>query len=162
MDQRETLGAWIKDAYAMEQSLIPILENHAKDAKDHPEIARRIEQHVQETRRQVERLKDCLDELGEKPSVVKSGMAAIFGAVQAPMTGMAADELVKNALMDFASENFEIASYRALIAAAEDLGETNIASVCMEILEEEQAMADWLHDQLPTVVRQQLHTHAAA
>lgn len=162
MDQRETLIAWMKDAHAMEQSLIPILEKHAKDAKDHPHVQQRIEQHAHETRRQAERIKNCLEELGEKPSAIKTGLASIFGAMQTPMTGMAADALVKNALTDFASENFEIASYRALIAAAEDLGEMRIAAVCEQNLREEVEMAKWLEEQLPMVVRDQLHTHAAA
>ena len=39
----ELLVAWLNDAYAMEQALVPALENHAKDAKDNVAARARIE-----------------------------------------------------------------------------------------------------------------------
>lgn len=161
MDRRKCLIAWLNDAYAMEQGLIPILKNHAKDADEHPDVRARIEMHIEETRSQAERLKSCLELLGEKPSAMKSGMASFFGALQAPMTGMSSDELVKNCLTDYATENFEIACYRALILAAQELGEPAIAETCTAILAEEQQMADWLAQQLPTAVGEHLAKAAA-
>jgi ferritin-like metal-binding protein YciE len=48
----------------------------------------------------------------------------------------------------------EIASYTILIAAAEHLGETEIARVCNQNLREEVAMADWLKSNLqPTTAK---------
>lgn len=35
MSHKELLVAWLNDAYAMEKGLVPILENHAKDAENH-------------------------------------------------------------------------------------------------------------------------------
>lgn len=40
------------------------------------------------------------------------------GAVQAPITGLDKDDVVKNCLVDYTAEQFEVASYAALIAAA--------------------------------------------
>ena len=83
-------------------------------------------------------------------------MATLFGQMQAVSTGPAKDEMVKNALADYAAENFEIASYTALIRAAEDLNEQKTVAVCQQIRQEEEEMARWLQQNLPTLVQQTL------
>ena len=153
---REMLIAWLNDAYAMERAQIPVLENHAKDAAAFPAIRARDEQHLAETRRHVELVEQCITQLGEKPSQAKGLMGRMMGTVQSVVTGPAEDELVKNFLMDFASEHLEIASYTALIAGARELGEEQIATTCETILRDEQAMAGWLQENLPMAVRQTL------
>ena len=75
-----------------------------------------------------------------------------MGSIQGVATGMFEDELVKNALMDYASENFEIACYQALIVAAERFGDEETVSVCRDILRDEQEMAAFLSNALPNVV----------
>ena len=155
---REFLIGWLNDAYAMEQAQIPVLENHAKDARAYPHIQQRDEQHLEETRRHAEMVRGCLERLGEKPSRTKSMLGTVFGNVQSVMTGAAEDEIVKNCLMDFAAENLEIASYSALITAARELGETEIASTCERILDDERQMAHFIEDNLPNAVRDTLHT----
>src|SRR5690625_3636481 len=67
------------------------------------------------------------------------------------MNAASDDEVVKNAIGSYSFEHFEIASYRALIAAAEVAGEEYIAEVCRNILAEEEAMAQWVEQKLPTV-----------
>jgi ferritin-like metal-binding protein YciE len=162
MSNKEQLIKWLNSAYSMEQNLTKVLENHAKDAKDFPEIRQRDEQHIEETRRHAERVKQCLAILGEKPSTIKSAMGNIMGAVQGAATGMFRDEIVKNFLSDYAAEHFEIACYRSLIVAAEELGQAEIAQVCREILREEEAMAQWLEERIPSVTRMTLQQAAHA
>jgi ferritin-like metal-binding protein YciE len=158
---REQLITWLNDAYAMEQSLIPVLENHAKDADEEmPEAAERIRQHIDETRRHGERIRECLQSLGTSPSIVKSTLAYVMGTGQSVATGMFADESIKNVLSDYGAEQFEVASYSALVAAALDLGEADVASACEENLREDEAMADWLREQIPDVVTTTLHKAA--
>lgn len=153
---RELLIAWLNDAHAMEQAQFPVLENHAKDARDYPEIRARDEQHLSETRRHAELIRGCLERLGERPSAAKSMLGSMMGNVQGVMTGAFEDELVKNFLMDFAAENLEIASYSAIATAARDLGEEEIALTCESIRNEEEAMATWLQQYLPSAVRETL------
>ncbi len=148
------LNAWLKDAYSMEMGLVPVLENHAKDAKDHPQMQDMIQQHAERTKQHAEMVKQCLERLGDNPSSLKAGIGGMVGNMQSVATGGAEDELVKNGLMDFASENFEIASYRALIAAAEQFGDQETAQVCKQILRDEEQMAHWLEQQLPMAVRE--------
>ncbi|HYH47441.1 MAG TPA: DUF892 family protein, partial [Thermoanaerobaculia bacterium] len=88
---------------------------------------------------------------------VKNTLGKVTGFFQGLSTEPARDELVKNALSDYAAEHFEIASYRALIAGARALGETEVARVCEEILQDEERMARFLEQNLPMVVQQYLN-----
>jgi ferritin-like metal-binding protein YciE len=79
-------------------------------------------------------------------TAMMQGMGGVF----------AGDEVVKGAMAGYTFEHFEISSYTVLIAAAEAAGDQQTASICREILSEEQAMADWLREHLPNVTRQYL------
>lgn len=162
MSPKDQLTTWLNSAYSMEKSLIQVLENHAKDAKDLPDVRHRDEQHIQETRRHAELVEQCLALLDEKPSTMKSAMGNVMGMVQGASTGMHRDELVKNFLSDFAAEQFEIACYRSLIAAAEELDQPEIARICGEILRDEERMAEWLEERIPEVTRMHLQQVAVA
>jgi ferritin-like metal-binding protein YciE len=69
--------------------------------------------------------------------------------------------VLKNAIATYAFEHFEIGNYRALIATAEQAGETRAVAVLQENLREEEAMARWLEEQLPELTRQYLQLDAA-
>ena len=157
----DQLITWLNSAYAMEESLTKVLQNHAKDAEDFPEIQAKDEEHLEETRRHMERVKYCLELLGEKPSTAKAVMGNLTGMVQSVSTGMYEDELVKNFLQDYAAEHFEIACYTSLIAAAHECGRPDIAEICREVLQDEQAMADWLQMKIPEVTQLFLQMQSA-
>lgn len=122
----------------------------------------KIRQHLEQTRRHADLVKGCIESLGASTSSLKSGIGNVMGALQGRATEIAKDEMVKNALTDYASEQFEIASYRSLIAAAEALGENGIADICRQILRDEEDMAQWLNNHIPTVTREYLAQQATA
>ena len=159
-DRKETLIGWLNDAYAMEKGIIPVLENHVKDAEKFPEIQTRMRAHLEQTKRQADQVKMLVERLGGSTSAVKTTMGTIGGFFSGMSTGAAPDELVKNALADYSTEHFEIACYRALIAGAQALGETEVVRVCEQILREEEEMARWLESNLPMVVNLYLGTEA--
>lgn len=149
---KDLLVSWLKDAHAMETSLVSVLEDHAEHADSQPEMQRRLARHAEETRSQAERVAQCLEQLGSDPSGGKDLMGKMLMSVQGKIPGATGDTLVKDSLMDFAVENFEIASYKALVKAAETLGEHRVADTCRDILHEEQEMAAFLDEHLsPTV-----------
>lgn len=156
MESKDIVIAWLNDAHAMENALIQVLEHRIKDAKDYPAVQAMDEQHLEETRRHAELVEGCITRLGGSVSNVKSILGTVFGAIQAPMTGMYRDEIVKNCLVDYAAENFEVASYRALIQAATAVGDQETVAVCERILAEDQAMADRILQALPMVVEERL------
>ena len=163
MAHTEMVIAWLNDAYGMEQSITHVLENHAKDAKDHPQLQSGIQQHLEATKRHADLVKQQIERLGGSTSSVKSAMSHVMGMGQSVSTGMAKDELVKNALADYSTEHMEIASYRALQAAAMEIGDQELARTCEKILADEMAMANFLEQNLPVVVsltlQQQMGEH---
>jgi ferritin-like metal-binding protein YciE len=161
MESNEQLIAWLQDAHAMEQSLEQVLTRHSAAAAEHPEVQQRLEEHLDETRRHREHVAECLETLGASPSTIKSAAGGFMGAMQGMSTGVFQDELIKNALADYAMEHFEIGCYMSLIAAAEEAGHQQIARTCGEILREEVKMAGWLEDQIPQLTRNHLHPSAA-
>jgi ferritin-like metal-binding protein YciE len=158
----DQLLAWLNDAYSMEQSITQVLENHVKDAKNHARLQARIEQHLDETKRHAELVKQMIENHGGSTSSIKSGMAGMMGRLQGASTEMAKDELVKNALSDFSTEYFEIASYKALIAAATELGAQDVVQTCQRIIQDEESMAQFLDENLPMVVHETMQNEASA
>lgn len=154
MAAQDTLLSWLNDAHALETNLIQVLENHANDAKDYPQIQTKLQNHLEQTRRHAEMVKGCIERLGGNVSAVKTGVASVTGAFQGASTALAKDELVKNALADYTSEHFEIASYRSLIAAAKAMGDEETARVCQQILRDEEEMAHWLEQQIPVITQE--------
>ncbi|QDG52383.1 ferritin-like domain-containing protein [Persicimonas caeni] len=153
---KNMLLKWLRDAHAMESSAESILEKQVKRVKDHPEVHRRIADHLEETRRQQTRLEDCINKLGGDTSVLKEMVGKFSGTMQALGAAGADDELVKAAISNYAFESMEIASYKSLIAAAEAYNEPEIRRVCEEILVEEERMAEWLENNVGAITRDHL------
>lgn len=162
MPAKEMLLAWLNDAHAIEEALIPNLENHVKDAEGHPQIQARIRQHLEETRRHAELVRGCIERLGDKPSKAKAVLGKVIGGMAGLGTGPFGDELVKDFVADFAAEHLEIASYQRLIVAARELGDEATVRTCEQILPEERAMAQAIEENLPVVVRETLQSQPAA
>lgn len=161
--ERQQLIAWLNDAHAMELSLAKVLESHARDADRLPDIRTRDEDHLAETREHARKLERCLERLGaEKPSVAKNTLGKAVGKIHGAMSAPFGDEVMKNALSDYAAEQLEIACYRALVVAAEEIGELEVARLCNEILADEESMAQWLEQKLPDITRMSLHHVPAA
>ena len=163
MAHKELVIAWLNDAHAMELGIAQVLERHAEEAKDHPQMQAGLQRHLEQTRRHAELVKECVERMGGETSGVKTGMASVMGAVQGMTTKLAKDELIKNTLHDYGTEHFEIACYTSLIAAAENLGDQETARVCAEFLRDDQAMADFLFQQIPLATIEMLQMeHATA
>ncbi len=143
---------WLGDAHAMETTLEKVLTEHAENAKEHPEIKLKIEAHLAQTKEHARKVEDCIAQLGEKIPAIKKTFAAFAGMLRGKAASMAEDFMVRNAVDEYMAEHLEIASYTAIIVAANELGEGDIAEICEEILEEEREMADWLEDNLPGTV----------
>lgn len=162
----EQIISWLKDAYAMENGLIPILETYAKDFKDHPAAQARICEHVEATRRHADLDKQLIEHLGSTVSTVTSGIGRFLDVTQSILTAITGDELVKDAIGLFGTENFELASYDALIAAGRLIGDQEIVRVCESIRRDEEDMANWIAQQIPGLVdetlKQKMAQHKAA
>jgi ferritin-like metal-binding protein YciE len=139
----------------METGLVSILQNHAAQFDNSlPTAAARLREHIRETQQHADRLRQCLQLLNATPSSVKSTLSSLVGYVEGSSTLVFRDPLVKDTLTDYGSEQFEVACYTALVAAANELNYPQIAALCQENLDEDLDMAVWLLEQIPTVIKQ--------
>ncbi|MER8524298.1 DUF892 family protein [Mesorhizobium sp. M0644] len=153
-EAREWLAQWLRDAHAMEEQAETMLNGQLSRIENYPELNDRIRLHLDETRQQAARLKICLDRMDEGSSTMKDAGGKLTAMAQSLSGIFAGDEVMKGSLASYTFEHMEIASYTILIAAAESLGESEVARACDENLREEVAMAEWLKDHLPSTTEQ--------
>jgi ferritin-like metal-binding protein YciE len=134
---RETLLEELADVYDAEKQITKALPKMVK-AAEHEELKEAFETHLEETERQIERLEEVFEVLGEKPK----------GKKCKAMQGILAEgeELIKNdegdaALIAAAQkvEHYEIASYGSMVSWARLLEEEEAADLLEETLDEEKA-----------------------
>jgi ferritin-like metal-binding protein YciE len=150
----ERLVQWMRDAHAMEEQAERIRQAESRRIENYPELKARIDRHLEETRRQAERLKARLDQLDGGTSWTKDAMANLIGIAQGLSGVFACDEVMKASLANYTFEHMEIASYKMLIATAEEAGDMQSKRVCEENLREEEDMASWLEQHLAPMTRQ--------
>ena len=161
MSPETELMSWLRDAHAMEMQAIQILQNQARRIENYPDLRNRILEHLEETRGQAEMLERCIERHGTTSSPLKDSAAAFLGNVQALSGLFFGDEVVKGAIASYTFEHLEIAMYRSLVGAAEELDDGETARVCSEILRQEEAMAGWLERHLPEITQQYLRRQSA-
>ena len=158
----ERLLEWLRDAHAAEEQAETMLSGMAKRLENYPELRARIEQHISETQRQAELVRGCIERRGGSTSAIKDAGGKLLAMGQA-MSGMfVGDEVMKGSIASYAFEAMEIASYRVLISTAREVGDHETARVCEQILKEEEAMADWLEQNMPALTRHYLNGERTA
>jgi ferritin-like metal-binding protein YciE len=153
-EARDILVTGLRNAHAMEKQALAMMAPQIERVENYPDVKARLQQHAAETEGQVKRLESVLDQLGEKPSVVKDTMLSVAGGLAAIGHAPAGDEILKNSFANFAFENYEIAAYNSLITLARAAGEATAVNVLEQNLAEEHDMADWLEANLSAVTEQ--------
>lgn len=148
----KNLMAWLRDASAMEEQAATMMSTQIARLEHYPHLKRKLEEHLAETHRQSARIKTCIARRGGDTSTLKELAAKTMAFAQGLSGIFVDDEVVKGMLASYTFEQMEIASYRILIAAADAVGDSETAATCREILAEEQAMADWLAEETPSLV----------
>ncbi len=129
----------LKDIYDAEKQLTKALPKLAKKATA-DELREAFEEHLQQTQQHMERLEQVFDQLG-MPARGKTckGMKNLIAEGE-DMIGDAEDDATRDALMIAAAqkvEHYEIAAYGTLRTWANLLGNTDIAGILEDTLEEE-------------------------
>lgn len=161
-EQKKMLIAWLNDAHAMEEGLMQVLEKQIAETEGKPAMQTKLKEHLEETKRHAELVRSCLTRYETEPSGAKDLMAKVASAVNGFGMSLTTDAMVKNVHSSYAAEHFEIASYQVIRAAAEKLGDAETIDVCDEIMKDEEDMAAWLLEQIPTVVGECLDEVASA
>jgi ferritin-like metal-binding protein YciE len=135
----------------MEKQALSIMQPQVNRLTHYPELSQRLQSHITETETQISRLDEVLESLGESSSSVKDSLLSAFGSMAALGHVSAGDEVLKNSFANFAFENYEIAAYISLLAAARASGESQAATLLEQSLDEERRMAEWVVEHIPSV-----------
>ncbi len=131
----------LRDIYHAEKQILKALPKMAKQAS-HPELKQALEQHVEETRGQVERIEQVFEmlDVGKRAKRCE----AMEGLIEEARGHM--EEIEDKSLLDPAMiicqqkvEHYEIAGYGSLVALAKQLGQDEAAQLLAQTLEEEKA-----------------------
>jgi ferritin-like metal-binding protein YciE len=155
------LAQYLNEAYAKERELESALQAHIQMTSRAP-YKKRLQQHLKETKghaRQVEgRIKAITgggpgtveriagQAIGQAKSLAKAPLHMVRGTSDA-------EKMLKNAKTEYWSEHEEIATYTAIEALAEEVGDKDTAKVARGIRREEERMASFLERQIPTLTR---------
>jgi ferritin-like metal-binding protein YciE len=131
----------LKDTYSAEKQAVRVYPRFAK-AVTSPELKEALQTHLEETKKQVERL-DQVFELLEKRSAGKT-CEGMKGLIEEGLQYV--EEIEERVVLDSAliaaaqkMEHYEIASYGTLVAFAQIIGQKEIEQLLSETLEEEKA-----------------------
>jgi len=131
----------LKDLYNAEAQLVKALPKMAKAASD-ASLKKAFTSHLLETKGQVERLKSIGRLLGIKLTGKKcKAMEGLLGEGKEILTSVGPTAVIDAALIGAAQrvEHYEMAAYGTARAFAEHLGNTKVAKLLQQTLDEESA-----------------------
>lgn len=152
----ERLMEWLRDAHAMEEQAEIMLDRTADRIENYPELKAKLRSHLDETKRQRDQVRGCIERRGGSTSPLKDMTGRVVAVVQGLSGMFVGDEVIKATMACYVFEHMEIVSYRVLAAAAREAGDAQTAAVCEGILREEEAMASWLEQHVPEVTQRYL------
>lgn len=136
---RDLLVEELRDLHHAENQLVKALPKMAK-AASHDELKEGFTKHLAQTRGHVDRLERCFQILGEKAR--GKTCHAMQGLVEEGREAIEEDapDAIKDALLIGAAqrvEHYEIAAYGTARSFAQTIGETKVADLLQETLDEE-------------------------
>lgn len=138
-DLRKLYVDELKDLYSAEKQILQALPRMAKKAAS-PDLKKAFEQHLEETRGQVERLDRIFEGLGKSPRGKKcKGMEGLLEEGKEMMEEEMTPEVLDAALIAAAQrvEHYEMAGYGTVRTYARLLGEDQAAKLLQQTLDEE-------------------------
>lgn len=164
---QQKLIQYLNEAYGTERRLEVALQAHSKMAT-RPTYKKRLRDHLSETKQHARQVSQRIKQLGgtaeaidipgpdalsDVAQTLATGAQRAVALAQGPMhmlrgTGEEEKQL-KNAKTEFASEAEEIATYSAIIALADALGDRQTVQLARSILRQEERMASFLQKEIP-------------
>jgi ferritin-like metal-binding protein YciE len=154
MGLQEVMVEELRDLYSAENQLVKALPKLAKAAEDE-ELAQAFSEHLDQTKGQVERLKQVFSLLQEKPTGKHcNGMEGLVEEGKEAIDEEEEGEAYDIGLIGAAArvEHYEIAGYTAVIAMAKGLGLEEIAEQLQESLAEENLALKKLESKIQALI----------
>ena len=151
----------LNEALAIENAAVQRLQSRIKQTKIE-NVKQRLQTHLEETKRQQDRLKQLISDLanGQKNAPTKDKAQLPIPSPPKSLTDIfrrmmtSAEYELKAAKEDAIIENAEIILYDMLTHLAERLNAADAIAILSETLSEERAMADWIKTNTPDMVAQ--------
>lgn len=159
MNERDAkLVQYLSEAYGKERELETALQAHIGMTTRAP-YRKRLEQHLRETKGHAKGLERRIKKLGgggqsvqtAMQTAVGKAMAAAKGPMHAIRGGGEQEKMLKNAKTEYFNEHEEIATYLAIEALAEKVGDGETAKLAKGIRREEERMAKFLEGQIKSL-----------
>ncbi len=138
---REFFIHGLTDIYDAEQQLVEALGELEQDSSL-SQLKKAFASHRAQTEKQVQRLQQCFELLGEQPEETEChGIRGIIQEKKSFMEEEPSPDLIDvfNVGGAIKTEQYEIAEYESLIDLAEELGENKVAKLLGQTLKEEEA-----------------------
>jgi ferritin-like metal-binding protein YciE len=148
---RDLFIVGLRNAHAMENQSHELMERQAERLTEFPQVKAKLREHLEETRTQLRRLEDCLEDLGESPSTLKDTALSALGNITAATHATSGDEVLKDIFADDAFEHYEIAASKSLLVLCERADITAAESPLNASLREEENMASWIDEHVKDV-----------
>jgi len=151
-NERDTkLVQYLNEAFTNERELETALQADLL-LTTKPAYAKRLKQHLKETKAHAKGLERRIKKLGGSPSSVGGVVAratAVAKAVPHAVRGSGeAEKMLKNAKTQYVSEQEEIATYLAIETFANKVGDRETAALARGIRKDEERMARFLESQI--------------
>jgi ferritin-like metal-binding protein YciE len=158
---QENLMHWLRDAHAMGKQAIESIGSQQERLQHYPELRAWARDHTEAAKRHRELVRQCIERNGGSTSTLKDVAMTVMGTVQELTGALTADEVLKNVITDYGFKYYQIASYKSLIAAAEEANDVETKRVLEGILPAEQELADRLEPYIAQVTREYMRRDAA-
>ena len=155
------LVQYLSEAYGKEKELETALQAHIA-MTTRPPYKKRLKEHLKETKahareleRRIKKISGAGPALAEKvagPAVGKAKSLAKGPLHMVRGTGEA-EKMLKNAKTEYFNEHEEIATYTAIEALAESVGDDETAKLARAIRRDEERMASFLAKQIPVLTK---------
>lgn len=145
------------DIYDAEHRFLEAQREMSTQATAEP-LKAMLQEHIGQTEQQIQTLEQIYEMLGEKRKRVKCDAAAgLVSEGQKSMMDAAENPLIRDlAIAGVVAkvEHYEVASYRGLVLACQEMGQSPIEKLLRQNLQQEEKTADRVEKSMPTLIQQ--------
>jgi ferritin-like metal-binding protein YciE len=147
---------YLAEAYRKERELETALQAHIAMTTRNA-YKKRLRGHLKETKDHSRQLERRIKQLGGGGQTLQSLTGRAMAAAKSPLHALRGsgeqEKMLKNAKTEYSDEHEEIATYTAIEALAERVGDRDTAKVARAIRRDEERMANFLERLIPQLVR---------
>jgi ferritin-like metal-binding protein YciE len=153
----EKLAQYLNEALSVENAAVSRLQSRIKEIQLE-DAKRQLQQHLEETREQQNRLKQLVTNLGARPTSDSGQLPTLVpprtlaNTIKKSMTS--AEQQIRSSFEDLVIENTEVTMYDTLLQMAQLMNAGDAVPVLTQNLAEERAMADWIRANTPAMITQ--------